>query len=464
MGTLGGVTSSTRSAAARLADLAAVLCFEQEEAAQPVTESLLDHWAGRNGEPTDVRDAAARLLRVSAASALDTAGALEGVLDQLVDEHERTVFVAWSLAIVRPPLAELATGFGVSAARVGQIRDRAEARVRAASPGRHPLPWIVRSLRARLGSLSTTGSTATVLSDHGIAPGSTAARLALWLAGPFLAVPNRPEWTATDPRAVGDRTVSVLAGDGGIRRLADVTTELGDLGVAAHQVGPWVAAWGAAVVGDLVVSLRGSVADACERVLDASGTVLSVDNVAAVLAGSGRNVPADDVARSLRSRRFRRTGDQVALATWPLPSAETPKATKPATKKSTIRQPVRDVGARADGPSWLWVRVDAAVLAGEEAEVPPALVDGVGVARLRRRSFSSRYGPVTLSHDGPSPRRGSVRAIALAAGATIGDTLLLGFSAAGSVDVEVRHSLEPGLAPVPLQPDLSAPDISEGAR
>jgi hypothetical protein len=79
------------------------------------------------------------------------------------------------------------------------------------------------------------------------------------------------------------------------------------------------------------------------------------------------------------------------------------------------------------------------VLRGSEAAVPVALVEGLGIAPLARRTFSSRWGPVTLAYDAPQPKRGPVRAVALATGARPEDTLLLGFSPKGDLDVEVRH-------------------------
>ena len=55
-------------------------------------------------------------------------------------------------------------------------------------------------------------------------------------------------------------------------------------------------------------------------------------------------------------------------------------------------------------------------------------------------TFCSRWGPVTLAYDRPQPTRGSVRAIALAAGARSDDSLLLGFSGSSrDVVVQVRH-------------------------
>ncbi|MGH9073625.1 MAG: hypothetical protein ACRDZQ_05850, partial [Acidimicrobiales bacterium] len=108
----------------------------------------------------------------------------------------------------------------------------------------------------------------------------------------------------------------------------------------------------------------------------------------------------------------------------------------------------------ADGRSWLWVRVDRDVLRGAEAAVPLATVELVGLRPHHRRTFSSRFGPVTLVHDGDQTTRGSVRAVALAAGAGDGDTLLLGFSGAGDFVVEVHRP--PG-QPAVQQPPVARP-------
>ena len=87
----------------------------------------------------------------------------------------------------------------------------------------------------------------------------------------------------------------------------------------------------------------------------------------------------------------------------------------------------------------LWVRMDAETLHGGEAFVPLSLAEGLGLAPGSQRTFSSRYGPVTLAHNGATASRRSVRAVALAAGAQINDTLLLGFSTRGDIDVGVRR-------------------------
>jgi hypothetical protein len=105
----------------------------------------------------------------------------------------------------------------------------------------------------------------------------------------------------------------------------------------------------------------------------------------------------------------------------------------------------------AHGTARTTEQIEADLAAGGRAAVPAALVDGVGLAPLARRTFSSRWGPVTLARDGPQPSRCSIRAVALAAGARPKDTLLLGFSAAGDVAVEVRRG--PGQVSPPVVGD-----------
>ncbi|MGH9069111.1 MAG: hypothetical protein ACRD0J_16735, partial [Acidimicrobiales bacterium] len=117
--------------------------------------------------------------------------------------------------------------------------------------------------------------------------------------------------------------------------------------------------------------------------------------------------------------------------------------------RSSAGRPAPVPTAHAGERVWLWVRVDREVLRGADAGIPEATAELVGLATDKRRTFSSRYGPVTLAHDRGSASRGSVRAVALAAGAGEGDTLLLGFSTGGDVAVEVhRPSTPPGSDPV----------------
>jgi hypothetical protein len=263
------------------------------------------------------------------------------------------------------------------------------------------------------------------------------------------------------------RTTSCLGADGGVRRLVDVEAELADVGIRTDQLVPWLLACGGAVVHDLAVLVSGPLAEVVERLLDAHGSARTAGQIAADLASGGRAVDEAMLASVLGNRRFARAADgAVGLASWSDKarravgggprSRPRPRLQRPTTR-ATDRVGV-PAGEAPGGPErlWLWVRVDSEVLRGSEAAVPVALVEGLGLAPLTRRTFSSRWGPVTLAHE-HQPTRGSVRAVALAAGARRGDTLLLGFSAAGDVAVEVRHGAQSELA----QSDLAQSDLAQ---
>jgi hypothetical protein len=107
---------------------------------------------------------------------------------------------------------------------------------------------------------------------------------------------------------------------------------------------------------------------------------------------------------------------------------------------------------------WWLARVDSDLLRGDESSVPDGIVRALGIGWRQRRTFSSRYGPVTLANDGTEPSRGSLRPIAMAAGASPGDVLALSFAPEGDVLVTVRapdSSHEPWLPAA--TPDRSGP-------
>ena len=132
--------------------------------------------------------------------------------------------------------------------------------------------------------------------------------------------------------------------------------------------------------------------------------------------------------RQLRERRFTHTSDgAVSLVEWEQSPAGT--STGAGRRGPTVGNARVKVHTPCDQAEqerlWLWVRVDGDVLRGSEASVPVALAEGLGLAPLTRRTFSSRWGPVTLSYDTLQATRGPVRAVALATGAKVDDTLLL---------------------------------------
>ena len=352
---------------------------------------------------------------------------------------------------------------GMNAPAVGDAVARAGRRIRSVlAEAPPPWPWLIAALQHRLGAVTTEDLLGDALAALGAAPGSRAACFAAWLAGPFRPVRGRPGWLAREPGVLLARSAQCVRADGGVRRLADVADELADLGLTPATLVPWLRAFGATVVHDLVVATAGSLADVVERVLDAHGRSRSVGQIAEDLAAGGRLVDEAALAAAVRARRFRTTGDgAVRLAAWgeaashpraerATPSrstvarpAETGRCAPPAGERAAARCPPGDVGSLGRSPGervWLSVQVDDALLRGVEAAVPVELVERLGLEPGARRTFSCRWGPVTLAHDGSRPTSGSLRAVARAVGARRGDRLLFGFSAAGDVQVDVRES------------------------
>ena len=85
------------------------------------------------------------------------------------------------------------------------------------------------------------------------------------------------------------------------------------------------------------------------------------------------------------------------------------------------------IGRRAT----LHVTVDDAVLAGATGPVPRTMARALGLRSGSRRTFPTRYGPVPVADDGDAATRGSLRPVALAVGAAIGDELIIALYADG---------------------------------
>lgn len=133
-------------------------------------------------------------------------------------------------------------------------------------------------------------------------------------------------------------------------------------------------------------------------------------------AATGAAADHDGLERALhRDPRFVRVGaEEFELAEW----GSEPYRDLPAGLTPT--------GDEADR-CWLEVEVDEALLAGVAAPVPVPLAAGLGLQRGARRTFATKFGPVALAYDGGRPVRGTLRPVALAAGAGPGDVLALGF-------------------------------------
>jgi hypothetical protein len=302
-------------------------------------------------------------------------------------------------------LQRLAREERVSAQRLGRIVHRAESRVREALDAAcGPLPWIVSTAGRRLGAVTTEDEATATLARLGVSE-SPAAELVLWLAGPYHRVAGCSDWLATDPKLLTARTSECLAADRGIARLVDVETELAEVGLRADQLARWLRACGAVAIHDVVVSVTGKWPDVVERILDAHGVAKTLDEIAADIARGGQVVDRSALEGAIRGRRFQPVaGGGVRLAAWGEERRRVDKERRPATKPDPPRaqRPARPAsGSRM----WLWVRVDDGVLHGSEAGVPVALAEGLRLAPLTRRTFSSRWGPVTLAYEGTFPSR-----------------------------------------------------------
>jgi hypothetical protein len=458
-----------------------LLQHESGLAGQPLLEALLDQRS--NGAPPAVQEAADRLLRICAPAALDLAPAAAALIRAAGDERTQRLFVTFRLQTAGRSQGQLGQEEGISATRVGQIIQGAERRIRLAlTASTGPLPWAVRSLRCHLGGVTTWNDLQAALARLG-AGDWPAARLLAWLAGPYLPVPGCPGWLAIQARMIVPRTMASLRADGGVRRLTDVRADLADLEVDGPQLVRWLQASGATVLHDLAVVVGGPLADAVERVLDAHGVPRTAYQIAADLADGGRTVDQPALAAAARQRRFARAGNgAIGLAAWPQAEGAAanprhprrrggarPPGSPPVTKptpapagRPAARAP--ESAASGAGRVWLRVRVDAEVLRGREAAVPIELMEGLGLAPLMGCTFSSRWGPVTLAYDRPCPTRGSVRAIALAAGAQADDFLFLGLSGSSrDVLVEVRHGPELLDPPEGMSADVALfPEVATG--
>ncbi|MGH9086974.1 MAG: hypothetical protein ACRDYZ_02525 [Acidimicrobiales bacterium] len=464
-------------------DLTLLADHERDSVGPVLVEALLELQSGDG--PPHVAAAAARLLEQSAPWAVDFDAAASALL-AVVGERDRRMYRAWSSWRSASSLGELGRPFGISATRVGQIVHRADAAVREALAGATgPLPWAVSSLHRRLGPAVTEDQVEATMGRLRI--GATTAELVLWLAGPYRPVPGHAGWLSNDAGRIAARTAACLLADGGVRRLTDVEAELGFV-----PPEPWLNACTAIGLCDLTVSVRGPLRGALERILDAQGESLPVDDLVLRLRAAGRVVTEPAVDSLVRRPPFRRdAGGRVELVAWaedaaapkeakgekspkrgkPAKLARSPKRAKPSTRakrptppssigRSVTSVPPTRAGAETlDDRLWLWVRVDADVLAGAEGVVPSALAEKLGVVSPARHTFSSRYGPITLVHEGVQPVRGSLRAVAMAAGARVGDTLMLGFSGAADVTVDVRRAGGQGGASEPLATQLHFTDV-----
>lgn len=403
-------------------DLALLIDHELASGADQLRRSLA-RFAGAS-YPEAVRAAANRLLAPPPERLGPCLESLTGMLDVAGDERDRLVFEHLTLAPSGSvTVAQVRTALGVSVERVRQLRMRAEDRVRGLTSD---LPDDVRkevdALASRLGAAAPSSAVDEALASSGLpALPDSRSLLALWLAGPYRGVADHPGWIATDPAELRAETRRMLGEDGGVRLADQVAKELDVLGVAPGLVERWLEGQPVRRVAELLVATSGPPADVAERVLSALGRSMTVAELAGWVGGGPQDAGTSGLWTLLsRDPRFVRvSADAFELTEWGSAHYDELASLFGATVLAEV----------GDGPacSWLPVEVDTALLAGRNGAVPESLVHQLGMRAGGQRSFATRFGPVTLSYDADGPTRSPLRHVALAAGAVIGDKILVGF-------------------------------------
>ena len=412
---LAAIDAEPRAATAAL-DLALLLDHEDQlDGATPALSRALRTLSSA-GQPPHVRDAATRLLRTMPGSGghLETLNAL---LTAAGDARDVDVFAGTSLLNGRRlRLEEIGRSVGLSAERTRQLRRRAEGRVRSAA-GAAPIEFrqLVTAVRAWLGAVAPTAAADQIAERVGAGSSTTrAGAILLWLAGPYQPVPGRPGWLGLEPTGLVSRTGAWLSEDGGVRPVAELCAELAAEGMRAEHRGAWLATFPTILVDDVVMRIDGSLSVVLERVLFAVGRGQSAVMLAGRLGLTERVSEVREVLR--RDRRFVRVApDEHELAEW----GGCPFVAEP---HPLVR----------DGRLWVEITVGRGTISGEPHPLPQDIVDelvpnGCVEPAARRRTFTSRYGPVIVSDIAGAPSIVSLRHIALACGARIGDELGLGF-------------------------------------
>ncbi len=428
------------------ADLAVLLCHERSTGRSTLRDSL-GRYLGI-AEPDEVQGAARRLLTLAqpsvpvpvpsgSGSGLELVAAADGLLQQLGDARDRIVFERLCLGLGSDdvPPAEVARALEVGAARVRKLRARAEDRARQAFLAAPPLSAPVAQLRDELGVAAPRDAAAAALARLGLPPaGDVRSALHLWFAGPYRPFAGLPGWLGVDGDGARVTTRLLLGEDGGVHRTELIRKELVRAGIAPGQVDPWLAEQPVRVDDELTVLVVGSPAAVAERILAATGEAMTAAELVA-WAGQGSGHQASWRQALRRDHRFVAVADdRFELAEWGGTTATSGTSNVPAGPAG----PDGDEEMDQPAPGTWTVAVDEDLLSGGSGPVPRSLLAQLGVAAGATRTIATRYGPLALCNVAEGPRRGSLRPIALAAGAAAGDVLLLRFApGATSAGVEV---------------------------
>ena len=382
-----------------------------------------------------VRAAAARLLTLPTGepTKAPTRAVLQGLLSSCGSIREQVLFERLVLQIDgAPTAASMARMFGTSGQRIAAIRDRASDNVgNAAAAHAKELDELKTEIVRILGVAAPLSSLGPVVERLGFRSlADPRLLLLLWMAGPYESIRGHSGWVALEPLDFLVETDRILREDGGVRSEDHVRRGLTTFGLAEAHMGPWLAAQPVRIIDGLLVSVVGPQLDVAERVLNATGRSMTTKEIAKSIHSAGSR---EHLFQSLlRDPRVIRVGpDDWELAEW-----------------GGVRFDPYASKSETGDPFELVIHVDESTLAGGEDTIPELLVDRLGMlaptgrtgrtgrtekgARAGkvgvRRTYSTRFGPLTLSFDGITATRGSVRPIALAAGALVGDAIVVRFA------------------------------------
>ena len=244
-------------------------------------------------------------------------------LDLLVaaagDERDLGVLELRSLRLSdRPGLGEIGDALGVCDERVRQLQRGAERRVSAAIEPGSSVRAEAASVAVELGEVTTVEEVCSLLAERGLPPPPDVRSLLLiWVAGPYLPIPDHPGWIAVEPPELVEENRRVLHEDGGVRSVEHLEDDLTALGMSPRLVDAWLERQPVRRVDDLVVALSGSPAQRLERALAACGRAMSTTELASWVDS------ADSRTTTLtleRDRRFVCVGPgRYELAEWGSP-------------------------------------------------------------------------------------------------------------------------------------------------
>jgi hypothetical protein len=421
------------------------------------------------------------------------AAVVQRLLDQL-DDRDRVMLSARVYAEQPRPLKMVAEQLGVSAGWVHRNQRRVRARFAEllADPAHREVVRRASELGDRLGTYVPRQFVDEQLRGAGIDPEGEAARVLLFLAGPYMRTDNWYEATARGGRqqvaaavsAAFDHCVVVSTG-----QLAEAATASG---LVADVVGAYLDSdVSVRRIGEVWVRWNTTVADKVEAVLHVLGVPSAVEDIVNVFgdeisagAVQDRLYTDDRFARASRTTWGLRSwgfhiysgvSDEIAvridaaggsievealisdvLTHVPDVDEGSVKANLRTlafvTESGSVRrrttadewpriEPVRAVrGAfrSADNEIRLVFTVTAEVLRGSSRAIPAAVASAVGAGPGGQRMLQSRFGEVSVTWPLSStsgPRIGSLRALVLAADAALDDTVVLIFALdAGSLD------------------------------